>query len=125
MKALMALPKALAPAPAAMVVLAARSETASTFVVSHGSAVQVDAKDVLVASLGELGVRGGGRPHPAPGAGPGGAALPRGRRAGAGRGRAGGAGGGGGGAPRAPRGRPAAGPPPPATSRTSARSSAG
>jgi len=70
MKDLMALSKDLCADPAAMVVLAARSETASTFVVSHGSAVQVDAKDVLVASLGELGVRGGGRPDLAQGSGP-------------------------------------------------------
>ena len=70
MKDLMALSKDLCSDPAALAILGARSATSSAFVVSHGSDVTVDAREVLVSGLEALGVRGGGRADLAQGSGP-------------------------------------------------------
>jgi len=70
MKDLMALSKDLCADPTAFAILAARSASASVFIVSHGADVRVDAKDVLATGLQPIGVKGGGRSDFAQGSGP-------------------------------------------------------
>ncbi len=76
MKDLMALSKEICADPKAVAILGATSSAGASLIVSHGTDVPLDARDVLSASVGAVGGKGGGRPDFAQGAGPDPAGVP-------------------------------------------------
>jgi alanyl-tRNA synthetase len=70
MRDLMALSKEICDDPKAVAILGARAATRASLIVSHGSDVRLDAREVFSEAVKSIGGRGGGRPDFTQGAGP-------------------------------------------------------
>lgn len=75
MRDLMALSKEICEDPKAVALLGARSASGASLIVSHGSDVALDAREVFGVAIPSIGGKGGGRPDFAQGAGTNGAGL--------------------------------------------------
>ncbi len=70
MRDLMALSKEICANPKAVAILGAKSPVGSSLIVSHGAAVDLDARPVFAEAVKAIGGKGGGRPDFTQGAGP-------------------------------------------------------